>query len=207
MSLVCKKVVSGGALLGLWKISESLEELFAAVHLSDPDRQMISKKITNQRKKESLAVRCLLNQMLDENAEITYNTDGKPFLQNSGYHISISHSDQYATIYLDKAKPIGVDIQKIKADIGKGTDFFLNDKEQLWVNKTDFILLNILWSAKESVYKYAGVKDLDPRNHISINLFETKPDGIITANIHHQNTETLLIHYEVFEDYVLTRTL
>jgi hypothetical protein len=69
------------------------------------------------------------------------------------------------------------------------------------------MLMNILWSVKESVYKSAGVKDLDPKNQISVNPFQAESDGIISAVFTDKNNVTLLIHYEVFEDYVLTRTL
>ncbi|GLU56766.1 4'-phosphopantetheinyl transferase family protein [Dyadobacter frigoris] len=207
MGLVYKKVLSGKALLGLWEITESLEDLFATAQMSRSQQEKLLKKVNTKRKRESLAVQCLVNQMLDENSEISNNEDGKPFLPNNDYHISISHSEKYAVVYLDKGKSAGVDIQKVKPDIGKGIDFFLNSNEQLWVAKTDFILINILWSAKESVYKYAGIKDLDQRNAISVNSFSAKPEGIMTATFNEENPETISIHYEVFEDYVLTRTL
>ena len=208
MSLVYKKVVSEGALLGLWKISESLEELYATVNLSGPDQKILSKKGSERKKTEWLAVRRLLRCMLNATAEITYDAHGKPFLKDSNYYLSISHSVQYAAVYLNKVKPVGIDIQIIKSDIEKGIDFFLNAEEQLWVDTTDFMLLNILWSAKESIYKFAGVHDLDPKNQISVHPFKADSIGIITAVFTDKINETLSsIHYEVFEDYVLTRTL
>jgi 4'-phosphopantetheinyl transferase len=207
MSLVYKKVVSEGALLGLWKISESLEDLHATVNLTGLDQEILSKKGSERKKKEWLAVRRLLSQMLNATAEITYDAHRKPFLKDNDYYLSISHSDQYAAVYLNKAKPVGIDIQKIKIDIKKGFDFFLNAEEQLWVDKTDFMLLNILWSAKESIYKSAGVKDLDPKNQIFVSPFEAESDGVIKADFIDKNSNTLSIHYEIFEDYVLTRTL
>jgi 4'-phosphopantetheinyl transferase len=207
MSLVYKKVVSEGALLGLWKISESLEELHATVNLTGLDQEILSKKGSERKKTEWLAVRHLLRELLNATTEITYDAHGKPFLKDSNYYLSISHSVQYAAVYMNKAKPVGIDIQKIKTDIEKGFDFFLNAEEQLWVDKTDFMLMNILWSVKESVYKSAGVKDLDPKNQISVNPFQAESDGIISAVFTDKNNVTLLIHYEVFEDYVLTRTL
>ncbi|MBE9464139.1 4'-phosphopantetheinyl transferase family protein [Dyadobacter subterraneus] len=207
MGLVYKKILNGRSILGLWEISESLEELMLQLKPSDFELEKLDKKINNKRKSESLAVRLLLDQLLEGKPEISYDENGKPFLNSTDYEISISHSEKYAAVYLVKGKSAGVDIQKIKADIGKGIDFFLNDDEQLWVDKTDFILINILWSAKESVYKFAGIKDLDPRNHMSVNPFLAKPDGEITVSFGQEKRETISIQYEVFEDYVLTRTL
>ncbi|WP_159474049.1 4'-phosphopantetheinyl transferase superfamily protein [Dyadobacter sp. 3J3] len=207
MGLVYKKILEGDSLLGLWEISESLEEMFEAIKLSDSDQKKLERKVNSKRKKESVAVRLLLEKMLEETHEISYDENGKPFLISTNYKISISHSEKYAAMYLVKDKSAGVDIQKIKPDIGKGIDFFLNDEEQLWVDKADFILINILWSAKESVYKYAGIKELDPRNNMSVNPFLAKPQGEISVHFGKEKLETILIHYEVFEDYVLTRTL
>ena len=207
MGLVYKKILKADSLLGLWEISESLDALVEASRLSAADEAKMEKKVSIKRKKESLAVRLLLDQMLEGNHEIRYEEDGKPFLTRSEYTISISHSEKYAVVYLVRDKSAGVDIQKIKPDIAKGIDFFLNDGEQMWVDKTDFILINILWSAKESVYKYAGIKDLDPRNNMSINPFQAKSDGNLSVNFGKENMEMISIQYEVFEDYVLTRTL
>ncbi|MCF0056971.1 4'-phosphopantetheinyl transferase superfamily protein [Dyadobacter sp. CY356] len=207
MGLVYKKILKGNSLLGLWEISETLDALFEASRLSSGDEAKLAKKVNNKRKRESLAVRLLLNDMLGRTHEIRYDENGKPFLTTADYTISISHSEKYAVVYLVREKSAGVDIQKIKPDIAKGIDFFLNDDEQLWVNKADFILINILWSAKESVYKYAGIKDLDPRNNMTINPFQAKPDGNLAVSFGKENMEMISIQYEVFEDYVLTRTL
>lgn len=207
MGLVYKKILKGDSLLGLWEISESLEDMLGVIKLSNSDQEKLEKKVNKKRKTESLAVRLLLDQMLEGTHEICNDENGKPFLKSTDYEISISHSEKYAAIYLVKGKSAGVDIQKIKPDIGKGINFFLNDDEQLWVDKTDFLLINILWSAKESVYKYAGVKDLDPRNNMSANPFQAKSAGDIIVNFGKENLETISIQYEIFEDYVLTRTL
>jgi 4'-phosphopantetheinyl transferase len=207
MGLVYKKVLTENALLGLWEISESLEELSGLVDPGVFDREKFAKQTSTKRKKESLAVLCLLEVMLEEPVRISHDQDGKPCLENERFKISISHSALYAAVYLNKHRAVGVDIQKVKPDIGRGMDYFLNNKEQFWVDKTDFILMNILWSAKESVYKYAGIKDLDPRNQVVIDAFKPKQTGMITAMITNKKPEALLIHYEVFEDYVLTRTL
>ena len=207
MGLVYKKILNGGAILGLWEISESLEEMLEAIKPSDFDQEKLEKKVNKKRKRESLAVRLLLAQMLEGTHEISNDENGKPFLKSTDYEISISHSEKYAAVYLVKRKSAGIDIQKIKVDIERGINFFLNDGEQLWVDKLDFILINILWSAKESVYKYAGVKDLDLRNNMSVNPFQAKSEGDIIVNFGKENLKTISIQYEVFEDYVLTRTL
>jgi 4'-phosphopantetheinyl transferase len=207
MGLVYKKILTGDAILGLWKISESVNQLNAIANLSPSDREILSKKNKERRQKEWLAARCLVKEIIPSPSELFYNEHGKPILQSGDFAISISHSEKYAAVLLTKSNRAGVDVQKIKADIGKGIDYFLNNQEQLWVDKADFILLNILWSCKESVFKYVSSHELDIRNQIFCGAFQPQPQGQIEVNVRDRHQETLLIHYEIFEDYVLTRTL
>ncbi len=207
MGLVYKKILTGDSILGLWEISESVQELHSLADLSPADKEIVSQKINGRRQKEWLAARCLVKEIIPSPSEIFYNEHGKPILQSGDYTISISHSERYAAVLLSKEDKAGVDIQKIKPDIGKGIDYFLNNQEQLWVDSTDFIVLNILWSCKESVFKYVSSHALDVRNQISCNSFELQTDGVIEVIVRDENRETISIHYEVFEDYVLTRTL
>lgn len=207
MGLVYKKILTGDSILGLWEISESVQELHSLADLSMADKEIVSQKINGRRQKEWLAARCLVKEIIPSPSEIFYNKHGKPILESGDYAISISHSERYAAVLLSKEDKAGVDIQKIKPDIGKGIDYFLNNQEQLWVDNTDFILLNILWSCKESVFKYVSSHALDVRNQIFCNAFEPQTNGMIEVIVRDENHETISIHYEVFEDYVLTRTL
>jgi len=207
MGLVYKKILTENAILGLWEISESLDELMLNANLTLAERAIVSEKVNDKRKKEWLAARCLAKMLLPEPSEIVYNENGKPILETGDFHISISHSERYSAVYLNNKNQAGVDIQKIKPDIAKGKDYFLNNQEQLWVDETDFITLNILWSCKESVFKYISSYELDIRNQIFCHAFEARDAGEIEVNIRNENQEILLVYYEVFEDYVLTRTL
>ena len=207
MGLVYKKIFKGDSILGLWEISESVRELLSVVDLSTSDLEVLSKKINDKRKKEWLSTRCLVKNLLQKPVAITYGEHGNPLLENGEYHISISHSENYSVVLLNKSKPVGIDIQRIKPNIGKGIDYFLNNQEQIWVDETDFILLNILWSCKESIFKYVASHELNIRNQIFCNSFEPQSEGVVEVIIRNENHETLMIHYEVFEDYVLTRTL
>lgn len=207
MGLVYKKVVSEHALLGLWKIEESEEDMLHILETAGISTSKALKKRNTKRIRESLATRCLLFEMLEKPFEIGHDADGKPFLQGDTHQISISHFDQYATIYLSTACAVGIDVQKIKFDIAKGIGFFLNVQEQIWVDKMDFILINILWSAKESIFKYAADKDLNIKDQITIYPFRADSEGIIEISFGAQIDQKVSVSYEIFEDYILTRTL
>ncbi|HEV7379692.1 MAG TPA: 4-phosphopantetheinyl transferase, partial [Dyadobacter sp.] len=117
MGLVYIKKVSDHAQLGLWQISETVDTLLQPLTLTSAEEIVLLNKRSERKKKEWLAVRNLLKMMVPANTGLHYDTHGKPFLNNSDAHISISHSAEYAVVYIDTFDPVGVDIQIIKPDI------------------------------------------------------------------------------------------
>ncbi len=207
MGIVFTKKVSPHAQLGLWKMDEDVQALLNNIQLSASDEVILSLKKNDARKKEWLAVRNLLKAMNPGSIQIHYNSDGKPFLTDQLTHISISHSADFASVYLNDKKPVGVDIQKIKLDIGKAYQYFLNEQECEYLNVQDPMVLNIVWSAKESVYKYISRSDLDSKMDLCILPFICGQSGTIEVNIlHFGANETISVHYEIWDNYVLTRT-
>lgn len=85
---------------------------------------------------------------------IDRDENGAPFFSDNGLpFISISHSNNWFALQLCNEDRVGVDIQVMKTDIEKGMRYFVNEKEEntLEINSLN---LNIIWAAKEAVYKY-----------------------------------------------------
>ena len=208
MGIISIKKPSETSLLGLWQITESAEKLFENIELSASDSEIYNTKKTDSRKKEWLACRNLVQKMLTEKVEIRYDNNGKPFLVSQEYHISMSHSGAYACVYLDKLKPVGIDIQMLKSSIKAGADFFIHETENEWMDTDNNLLLHIIWSTKETLFKYFGIYDLDIKKDISVNHFKSNENGIIEVNIlNHDPDKTILVYYQVFDGYVLTHTI
>ena len=78
----------------VWKMEESLEVLLAL--LPDARRvfceQELNRFVSERRKMEWLSVRVLLYAMLQEDKEIGYSPEGKPYLTDHSFFISISHT-------------------------------------------------------------------------------------------------------------------
>ncbi|MCE6992545.1 4'-phosphopantetheinyl transferase superfamily protein [Dyadobacter sp. CY323] len=202
------KKLSEDAQIGLWQMTESWQELRELVELTETDQRVLTEKKTDNRRQEWLACRALLKNMSGRDAEIVYHENGKPFLKGNNHFISMSHSGAFVCVYLDNNKSIGIDIQKIKPGISKGSDFFLNEEEQMWVDADDNLLLHTIWSAKESVFKFAGNPDFDLKKHIVTNPFSGNQKGSIEVKlIHPDHTESVQVGYDNFEDYVLTWTV
>lgn len=96
-----------------------------------------------------------LCEVLDR-TDVIINRDenGAPYFVNENLpFISISHSNNWFALQLCDEDRVGVDIQVMKLDIERGMRYFVNDKEleSLEINSLN---LNIIWAAKEAVYKY-----------------------------------------------------
>ena len=167
MGISSIKSTSATATLGLWKMTETWQELLPEVKLTEEEMAPLQALARDKRKWEWLACRKLLNEMTNLPPIVRHNTDRKPSLLNFEGYISFSHSGDYACVYIDTEKLVGADIQQMKPSIEKGIDYFLNHEEQSWVNAGDNLLLHLIWSAKEAVFKFAGDADLDLRLHLT----------------------------------------
>ena len=93
---------------------------------------------------------------------------GKPFIPDSDYHISISHSHEMAAVL---ASPIscGVDIQYPVEKIRRLVPKFCSSEELKETTRPDGLqTMHVIWGAKECIYKAYGRKAIDYRKHIAI---------------------------------------
>ena len=126
----------------------------------------------------------------------------KPFLANEEYHFSISHCGDYAAAIVSKTARVGIDIEIPTPKMEKIAHKFLNEDEKASFGMTDIRQLTLLWSAKESVFKWYGNGQVDFSEHILLGK-----NDIAESLIHCHFTKTpidLQIHYHHFEDIVLT---
>ncbi|CAG5072083.1 hypothetical protein DYBT9623_04020 [Dyadobacter sp. CECT 9623] len=208
MGICYIKTIAPGALLGMWHMTESWQELASQVDLPAPEMDKLTSIQKDKRKIEWLSCRLLLQKMISSSPVVRHDSNRKPYIPDSNIQLSISHSGEYASVYINNSRSVGVDIQEMKPSISKGIDYFLNAEEQQWIDAADNLLLHLMWSAKESAFKYAGNADLDLKKHFTISHFERNQNGQFEVLISNQRElERLDIAYDTFENYVLTWTL
>jgi 4'-phosphopantetheinyl transferase len=208
MGISSIKSISEDSVLGLWHMTEPWQELKKSLDLPSRELVALEEKKTDRRKQEWLACRALLQHMTGAQPVIDYDSNRKPHLKDNSQQLSMSHSGEYVSVYLHKTHSVGVDIQQIKPSISKGADYFLNDNEQTWADLEDNLLLHLIWSAKESVFKYVADTNIDLKKHIITNSFNSNQNGTIQVSILKGSmTENILVQFETFEDYVLTWTV
>lgn len=150
-----KKIETPEGVIGIWELAaDNSSELEAGFQFSDSEKVTFESLKIEKRKKEFLAVRLLLKEILGQKAKIIYDESGKPKIKNSKLNISISHSTQLAVVFLSE-KNIGIDAENITRNIKTVVDRFLSEKEKVQTsNAPDTQTAQIIyWSAKEAIFK------------------------------------------------------
>ena len=101
----------------------------------------------------------------------------KPFLEDEAYHFSISHCGDYAAVIVSKIKRVGIDIEIATEKVERIKHKFLSTAEIKMINSNSPFIhqLTLLWSCKETVFKWYGLGEVDFKDHIvikSINSLE-----------------------------------
>jgi len=194
MALISVRMLAGDVILGLWKIEESVEEFYAKNRcLSLYAEDVNSRFKSDNRKKEYLAVRALLYEMLLKAPEITHNDVGKPLLD--GYNISISHTKGYAAVILSEKLNVAVDIEYISDRVQKILERFIRTDEFAETLKEQLLH----WCAKETVYKYYSEEDLQ---FFDMRLHGIGQDCCYVDNL--KSGKVVKVDYESTRDYMLT---
>ena len=192
--------------LGVWKIEET-EEFFKGNVPQHRD-------VTHPHKRlQHLAGRFLLQFLFpDFPYELVQIADTrKPFLPGEQYHFSISHCGDYAAAIVSSKNRVGIDVEIPLEKIGGIVNKFLNEQEKKIFNvqhsmlndplPTPHSLITLLWSAKESVFKWHGNGGVDFRKQIQL-LKKDEASETIDCFFSKDESE-LIIHYRQFDGLVL----
>lgn len=208
MPVVFNKNIDDETILAVWKIEETEEQLLSALQLKQHELDIISSLNNGKRLLHWLSTRVLLRTMLntDEYIDCRMDEHGKPYLPDLDYHISLSHSYDYAAVIIGKTKKVGVDIELIKHKIKSIRHKFLSDIELAQKQIGDNINgLYVCWCAKEAIYKWNGRRGLEFKQDMHIQPFKLKAEGSLNALVDlPEGTANLCVHYfKMGEDYML----
>ena len=146
--------------------------------LNNDDKELLKLKKSNILREQFLATRKVL-ALENTDYKITYDINGKPSL-NTNSNISISHSYEIAAIAISDNSKIGLDIQLNGNKIFNIQHKFLNPSEKLNIGENpSLIILTMIWTSKESIYKAIGLKGTSLSNNIIIDkVVEKDKTGI-----------------------------
>jgi phosphopantetheine--protein transferase-like protein len=205
MGLYLKKELENEAVIGVWQVTETEEELIELSSTPSDEMEEISFIRSESLRKQRLAVRALLNTLFDEKVYLSHHDNGKPYLENNPVNISISHTEKYVAVILHEEENVGIDIESLDRD------FSAVEKKALSEDEIDDLedekrneQLAIYWCAKEAVYKLLSRYNVDFAEQIEIERFRPRGEGELEATFTSKNEEEEFdLEYITFDRHVL----
>ena len=165
MPLRLEKQIDATKKLAVWEISEPLSFFLEKISIH-PDQTMLEEQQLCK-----ACTRFLINHLLNKKIDnlLAYSSKGQPLLDQIQSKISISHSKNWVSVYIDtnpEASNIGIDIEFPRPNILKLASKFISPSDIDPEGKPEMALL--VWSAKEVLYKIYAEKALDFKTHLSV---------------------------------------
>lgn len=207
MAIAYRKQVDADTEFAIWRIEEEADTLYRQLQLNKQEKAYVEQLANGKRHLHWLSTRVLLRTMLDTSEYIDCQIDshGKPYLVNLPYHISLSHSFDYAAVMISKSRPVGIDIEQIKQKVERIAPKFLSAEERSTIsiqNKIEH--LYVCWCAKEAVYKCYGQKEVSFLDNIALLPFNFATEGSLEANLRKGDINLdYNVAYLQYEDYMI----
>ena len=194
--------------LAIWKVTESEDLLWKGIVLTPYCQSRFDGMKSQMHRRAFLSIRHLLGEYGYTDADLSYDANGKPHL-NDGSYISITHSHNFTGIILSKDKEVGIDIEMQRDKILRIAHKFTPFEEYRTLANTAAIVrkLTIVWGAKESLYKILSQKGLSFLHHINVKDFSFD-ERQTTAEIDYEGKRTeYAITFLEFEDFTCVYAL
>ncbi|QNF31910.1 4'-phosphopantetheinyl transferase superfamily protein [Adhaeribacter swui] len=210
MPLTEIKQINASTFLGRWALTETSLQLLQ--HPGLPTEIILPETISHEKRRaEWLASRILAYQLLQKFTPDFYlllnNETGQPVFENCACQISISHTHDQVAVLVSKDYRVGIDIERIQSKVLRVKDKFLSETEKQFLTN-DLVELTIAWSAKETLYKLHGKKNITFSENLILFPFETTHRGYLEAQIQTLTfQQKYTVHFEVENNTVLTYCL
>ena len=192
--------------VGVWKITESEEELRALTSIPSDELEEISYIKSESLRKQRLAVRALLDAMFEDKVYLSHHDNGKPYIENNAINISITHTDRYVAVILNDEDEVGIDCESLDRDFTAVERKALS-KEELedLDDEQKNEQLAIYWCAKEAIFKLTSQYDVDFIEQIHIDGFKFRDEGELSAIFTDKDgyEQELTLYYFTFDRHVL----
>lgn len=207
MALVYLRELDKTTKFAIWRIEESAEALLSKLQLDEEEQSRLRNLSKGKRTLHWLATRVLLRHLLktDDFIHCPSDENGKPYLPDYPYKISLTHSFDYAGVMLSTKGECGIDLEIVKDKVRRIKEKFLKTEELTFIDPAHEILqLYACWCAKEAVYKLQGNKGVSFLHDMTIRPFNYKAQGVMTLDLMKEGTlTTFQVYYEQFQDYML----
>ncbi len=139
-------------------------------------------------------------------SEILYNDIGAPYIADCELFISVSHSSTHIAIIISD-QLCAIDIESTERNFSRvasryATDRELNLASQIEMSHT--LLLPLLWSAKETLYKFSNTEGLDLLKDLTIKDIEPNTSTLTGSITPH--TTIIRMRYFLLDNHIIVHT-
>ena len=207
--------VSASAVVGLWRLTESVEELWELLPATAQPHYLARFPAGRDalRSRQWLAGRVLARRLLQElndtPALMHSDANGRPyFAEVPGYGVSLSHSGEWAAGLLCTRGAVGIDIELVRPKAYQLAARFLSETERADAGD-NLVKHSLYWSAKETLYKLHSRRGLVFKEQLLLEPFRLREAGVLTGHLLLENSRSQhQIHYaQPSPGYVLTYAL
>ena len=207
MALTYLRQLDHDTRFAIWKIEETADELLGKLQLDEEEKKRLEQMSKGKRSLHWLATRVLLRYLLqtDQYIHCPSDANGKPYLPDYPYEISLTHSFDFAGVMLSTKGVCGMDLELIKSKVVRIKEKFLKAEELQFIRpENEIVQLYACWCAKEAVYKLQGNRGVSFLHDMTIHPFNYSPQGVMTVDLFKaQRKLTFQVYYEKFQDYML----
>ncbi len=207
MAIAYRQQIDDDTEFALWKIEEQADELYRQLQLNTEEKAFVEGISNGKRHLHWLGTRVLLRKMLNTEEYIDCRVDehGKPYLFTLPYHISLSHSFDYAAVMVSRHSPVGIDVEQVKQKVERIAHKFMRPEELAFIESAHRIeQLYVCWCAKEAIYKCYGQKEVSFLDHIILQPFKFDERGDVHARLNNGEVDLpYTVGFMQYEDYML----
>ncbi|GAA4375667.1 4'-phosphopantetheinyl transferase family protein [Hymenobacter koreensis] len=176
------------ALLGLWQLTESVEELLAQVPAASGYAEHLPAGRDPERPRQWLAARALVHALLPQLSDApgyvrNHAVTNQPFIEQlPSFGLSLSHSGPWVAALLTPAGRVGIDVELVRPKARQLAAKFLTETERADAGDDD-VKYSLNWSAKETLYKLYSRRRLLFKEHILLDPYVRQESGIFTGHL------------------------
>ncbi|UBM58310.1 4'-phosphopantetheinyl transferase superfamily protein [Marinilongibacter aquaticus] len=198
-----QKKCPNGAHLLVWEVEENestLISLLPSTILTDAEYEEI--KIPHKKIEllaSRVAIRHLAKSLNVVFEGIKKDENGKPYLVNSHWHMSVTHSRHFMAVVMHPEKAVGIDIERPQKKLQRILHRLFSAQE---IEDMAGSLENmcIYWSAKEALYKLYGKRGTNFIDNLKVHKVA---EGLLGEIIMPDHQETHQISIEKIDEYIL----
>lgn len=211
MPLVYYNKISNGLELGIWHITESVDELLKYLYLNKEEFATLYSFKSEKRKKQWMSYRALIRTIVQTDFiyRIYYDENNKPYLVNPTRSISVSHTDNYSAVLINENvnEIRGLDVERLSEKAFRNKSKFLTDEEiNLLPIDNLYFYSTLFWSAKESVYKKSNIPNIFLKSNIKIENIDFD-NNIINAKLFYKDIIVEInVFWSIYDSMVITYT-